>query len=83
MVHRYSTGPRAGELFYRCRHKPTCAKFCGVGMNALANSGLSAGACARLKADFGTVGSKCTPLPCCRGPKKSKKSSAKPQAKKK
>ena len=76
MVHRYSTGPRAGELFYRCRHKPTCAKFCGVGMNALANSGLPAAAEARLKADFGTVGSKCTPLPCCRGPKK-------PRAKKK
>ena len=76
MVHRYSTGPRAGELFYRCRHKPTCAKFCGVGMNALANSALPAAAQARLKADFGTVGSKCTPLPCCRGSKK-------PRAKKK
>ena len=79
MVHRYSTGPRAGELFYRCRHKPTCAKFCGVGMNALANSGLSADACARLKADFSTVASKCTPLPCCRG---SSKKSKKPRAKK-
>ncbi len=77
MVDRYSTGPRAGELFYRCRHKPTCAKFCGVGMNALANSGLSADACARLKADFGTVASKCTPLPCCRGAKKPKKPRAK------
>ena len=77
MVHRYSTGPRAGELFYRCRHKPTCAKFCGVGMNALANSALPAAAQARLKADFGTVGSKCTPLPCCRGPKKPKKPRAK------
>ena len=77
MVHRYSTGPRAGELFYRCRHKPTCAKFCGVGINALANSALSAATQARLKADFGTVGSKCTPLPCCRGAKKSKKPRAK------
>ena len=49
-------------------------------MNALANSGLSAATQACLKADFGTVGSKYTPLPCCRG---AKKPAAKPRAKKK
>ena len=72
MVHRYSTGAHRGELFYRCRHKLTCAKFCGTRMNRLSNSGLTVEAQARLKGDFGTVPSKCPPLPCCRGPKKEK-----------
>ena len=38
------TGARVGELFYSCRHRPSCEHFCGVGRNALANSGLPAAA---------------------------------------
>ena len=70
------TGARVGELFYSCRHRPSCEHFCGVGRRALANSGLPAAAQARLKADFGHIKPKNPPLPCC-GSKKSKKPRAK------
>ena len=78
------TGARVGELFYSCRHRPSCEHFCGVGRRALANSGLPAAAQARLKADFGHIKPKNPPLPCC-GSKKtsSKKPSAKKTSKKK
>ena len=69
MVDRISTGDRRGELYFQCRHKSSCAKFCGVGRNALSKSGLSAADQARIKADFGFVKEKCKPLPCCGGKK--------------
>ena len=40
MVDRISTGDRRGELYFQCRHKSSCEKFCGVGRNALSKSGL-------------------------------------------
>ena len=83
MVDRISTGDRRGELYFQCRHKSSCEKFCGVGRNALSKSGLSAADQARIKEDFGFVKEKCKPLSCC-GKKKAKglKKPKKPRAKK-
>ena len=46
------------------------AKFCGVGMNALANSGLSAAPVRASRRTSAHIKPKCPPLPCCAGQEK-------------